>query len=99
MRGLRGWPILFVVVVAAPVVRGPAGGQALRGVGAWPRLPERLAVAGATGLAALSIDGGRAPLPAVGADGELFLRAGAEPTAAEAGALQIAVHRHIADEA
>ncbi len=81
-----------------PLVRLLPGEHLLSGRFQWTRLPESLMVPPDTGLIALKLAG--VPVPAIDlrADGELWLRAGSGPRAAEEQRLEIRVFRRLIDE-
>lgn len=82
---------------AAPVVRLGVGRHTLAGAFSWRELPESLPIAASTGLVSLKLHGRAVDFPSRSDAGALFLQR-QETVVAEEDKLDIAVHRHLADE-
>ncbi len=81
-----------------PVVHLPIGRHTVQGTFAWRRLPESLPVPTSTALLGLTLLGRKTDFPSRSAAGELFLQKQEAEEIAEEDKLDIAVHRHVADD-
>ena len=83
----------------SPQVRVPAGRHTVTGTFVWKRLPETLAVPARAALLSLTLAGRGIEFPSRSEAGTLFLRKDDEADeAGEEDRLDIAVHRHVADD-
>ena len=84
---------------SSPQVRAPAGRHTVTGMFVWKRLPETLPVPARAALLSLTLAGRAVEFPSRSEAGTLFLRKDeAADEAGEEDRLDVAVHRHVADD-